>query len=198
MKEIQIVKCTGNFWYKNKKFPIKAFVEEATIEKDSDSYNTFFSLNDVDKFYYSNDLMGFIAKEDCVDNKTADPHFYTYIGKELYDNGKAIKKTVIETIKFDENKPDFTLIPQLALLETAKVFTHGHNKYGCYNYSLGTRHTRYVAAAQRHINQWLVGEDIDTDSQIHHLAAVAANALMALDNILTSKGVDNRNPVYGK
>lgn len=195
MKEIQIIGCKGNFWYKQKKFPVKALVEESVVEKDSDSYNTFFSLHNSKDFYYSPELMGFIAKEDCIDIKTAESYIYDYVNENMFEK---VRPNIIETLKFDNNKPDFTLIPQLSLLEVAKVFTHGNSKYGCYNYSLGTRHTRYVAAAQRHINQWLIGEDIDTDSQIHHLAAVAANALMALDNILTSKGVDNRNKVYNK
>ena len=102
-----------------------------------------------------------------------------------------------ETLKFDSGKPDFTLIPQEALLELAKVFTYGANKYGTFNYSGGCNYRRYVAAAQRHINQWLRGEDID-EIGTNHLANAAASLLMILDNQTTGRGNDDRNSVYKK
>ncbi len=100
-----------------------------------------------------------------------------------------------ETIKHDHNKADFTLIPQEALLEVAKVFTLGANKYGVFNYSLGTNYRRYIAASQRHTNQWLRGEDID-EIGTNHLANAIASLMMILDNQLTNKGTDDRNKVY--
>lgn len=100
-----------------------------------------------------------------------------------------------ETIKHDYGKPDFTLIPQEALLEVAKVFTKGADKYGVFNYSLGTDYRRYVAAAHRHINKWLRGEDID-EIGTNHLANAIASLLMVLDNQMTGKGTDDRNIVY--
>lgn len=103
-----------------------------------------------------------------------------------------------ETLKFDQDKPDFTLIPQEALLELAKVFSYGAKKYAKDNYSLGTNYRRYIAAAHRHINQWLRNEDIDSESQTNHLANAAASLLMVLDNQITNKGTDDRNKVYKK
>ncbi len=100
-----------------------------------------------------------------------------------------------ETVKHDKGKPDFTLIPQEALLETAKVFTYGAEKYGIFNYSGGTNYRRYVAAANRHINQWLRGEDID-ESGTNHLSNAIASLMMVLDNQLTNKGTDDRNTIY--
>lgn len=99
--------------------------------------------------------------------------------------------------KFDDGKISFTCIPQLALVEVCKIFTHGKDKYGKYNYSEGMEISRYLDALFRHYNQYLTGEDID-ESGVHHLACVVANGLMALDNILTKKGVDDRNEVYLK
>ena len=101
----------------------------------------------------------------------------------------------METKKNDENKPDFTLIPQEALLEVAKVFTHGEKKYGKYNYSCGTSYTRYIAACHRHLNQWLKGEDND-EIGTNHLGNAIASLMMLLDNIETERGTDDRNKVY--
>jgi len=99
--------------------------------------------------------------------------------------------------KFDENKPSFTSIPQAALLEVAKGFTVGKNKYGMYNYSGEMEVTRYLDALSRHLNQYLRGESID-ESGIHHLGLVACNALMALDGIITGSTIENLNTVYKK
>jgi hypothetical protein len=99
--------------------------------------------------------------------------------------------------KFDQGKPKFTMIPQLALKEVAKVFTHGADKYGEFNYSGNGDVLRYIDALHRHINQYLTGEDID-ESGVHHLACVAANALMALDGIINNSINDNRNKAYLK
>ena len=99
--------------------------------------------------------------------------------------------------KFDQGKEKFTMIPQLAIREVAKVFTHGAEKYGEFNYSGKGDVLRYMDALQRHTNQYLTGEDID-ESGVHHLACVAANALMALDGILNKSINDNRNKAYGK
>lgn len=97
--------------------------------------------------------------------------------------------------KFDTGKPSFTSIPQLALLEVAKGFTIGKDKYGQFNYSKPMKLTRYLDALGRHNNQFLCGQDID-ESGVHHLALIACNALMALDSILTGKAEDDRNINY--
>lgn len=99
--------------------------------------------------------------------------------------------------KFDQGKEKFTMIPQLAIREVAKVFTHGADKYGEFNYSGKGDVLRYMDALQRHTNQYLIGEDID-ESGVHHLACVAANALMTLDGILNKSINDNRNKAYEK
>lgn len=101
-----------------------------------------------------------------------------------------------KAVKFDTGKPQFSLIPQEALLEVAKVFTYGAEKYGVFNYSNGMEYLRYIDAAQRHINQWLRGEDID-ESETNHLSNAIASLMMVLDNQKTNKGIDNRNKIYG-
>lgn len=97
--------------------------------------------------------------------------------------------------KYDQGKEKYTMIPQLALKQVAKVFTHGADKYGDFNYSKQCDVLRYIDAMQRHTNQYLTGEDMD-ESGVHHLACVAANALMALDGILNKTMIDNRNKAY--
>jgi len=107
-------------------------------------------------------------------------------------------KTNEMATKFDKGKPSFTSIPQKALLEVAKGFTVGLNKYGQFNYSKPMPVTRYLDALHRHLNQYLTNidkDDID-ESNVHHLALVACNAMMALDGILTGTVIDDRNISY--
>jgi len=97
--------------------------------------------------------------------------------------------------KFDKGKPGFSNVPRLALLEVAKVMSHGAKKYGKYNYSGTMDNTRLTDALERHLSAYLCGDDID-QSGYHHVAHMACNALMLLDGILTGKVKDNRNKVY--
>lgn len=105
-------------------------------------------------------------------------------------------KTLVK--KFDNNKPSFTAIPKKALRELAVVFTYGKNKYGKFNYSGKIDLTRYLDALHRHLNSYEISEDLDPETKVNHLAHVAANALMALDGLLTGNVVDDRNKVYKK
>ncbi len=100
-----------------------------------------------------------------------------------------------KAIKADTGKPSFSMIPQLALLEVAKTFTYGANKYGKFNYSKGMEMLRLLDAAQRHINQCLRGEDIDEESQCFHLSNAVSSLLMALEGQLTGSIEDDRNKV---
>jgi hypothetical protein len=101
-----------------------------------------------------------------------------------------------EALKHDSGKIRYSLVPQLAIREVIKGFEHGAKKYGQFNYSNGLNHLRYADAAWRHMNQYLTGENIDEESGVPHLALIACNAMMALENSIQRKGVDDRNPHY--
>ena len=112
-----------------------------------------------------------------------------------------IPKKLEETKKFDDLKPRISIVPQLALMEVIKGFEYGAKKYGEFNYSNGLQIRRYIDASWRHTNQFLMGEDVDKEAQVHHLALVACNALMALENLMSSDKdrldyIDNRNILY--
>jgi hypothetical protein len=93
-------------------------------------------------------------------------------------------------------KPKYSLMPQKALLEVAKVFTYGEHKYDAYNYSKGEYVTTYIDEAMRHINDFLCNEDIDKETKTNHLVNAAADILMTLDNILNGTSIYNRNKNY--
>ena len=77
----------------------------------------------------------------------------------------------MEGIKYDSNKPDYSLIPPNALESIAKVMTHGAQKYDRHNWKkLDNPVNRYFAAAQRHLWAVIKGEDLDPESGEHHYA----------------------------
>lgn len=73
--------------------------------------------------------------------------------------------------KFDGGKLRYGLVPPLALKEMVKVLTFGAEKYEPDNWKfVPDSKRRYFDALQRHLWAWKEGEQIDTESGIHHLA----------------------------
>ena len=95
-------------------------------------------------------------------------------------------------------KPRLSLIPQNAIVEVAHVFSYGAKKYAAYNFSEGANKTTYTDAAQRHINRYLLNEDVDSESNLNHLAHAISCLMMLLDNDLIGASIDDRNKHYNK
>lgn len=86
----------------------------------------------------------------------------------------AIKQSQTATTggrKFDGGKLRYGLIPPLAQAEMVKVLTFGAEKYEPDNWKkVPDSKTRYFDALERHVWAWKMGEEIDPESGIHHLA----------------------------
>lgn len=102
-----------------------------------------------------------------------------------------------KAIKYDDDKPQMHFLPPAAIVETAKVFTFGAKKYAAYNYrnGKGLDWTRVADAAQRHLQAWMGGEDLDPETGLSHLAHMTCCSLMLMDLQKRNKGVDDR-PKY--
>jgi hypothetical protein len=73
--------------------------------------------------------------------------------------------------KFDGGKPQYGLLPPLALRATVDVLTFGAEKYEPDNWQrVPDSKRRYFDALQRHLWQWKDGEQIDQESGLPHLA----------------------------
>jgi len=86
----------------------------------------------------------------------------------------------------------FDLLPIAPIVEVAKVFTFGAWQYGDRNWEAGFSWSRCIGAAWRHFTKWLLGEEYDDESGLHHLAHAIANLLFLLQYVITGKGVDDR------
>lgn len=90
-------------------------------------------------------------------------------------------------------KPDLSVVPPAAMLHLASAMMDGARKYGPFNWRDNAVLGRvYVAAAMRHLMQYLDGEDIDPTSGVHHLGHAMACAAIVLDARETGNLDDNR------
>ena len=90
-------------------------------------------------------------------------------------------------------KPPLHLIPPAAEILEAIVMGLGARKYGEYNWRTSKiRATVYIAAAKRHLAQWLDGQADDPESGVSHLAHARACLGVLLDAIATGNMIDDR------
>jgi len=94
--------------------------------------------------------------------------------------------------KHDNDKPRTDLIPAVAILEVAKVMGFGAKKYSAHNWLGGLKCGRLVAAALRHLFQWLSGQTNDKETGLNHLAHAACCCLMALETQIRKPELDDR------
>jgi hypothetical protein len=74
-------------------------------------------------------------------------------------------------VKYDEDKPDYSLLPANALNDLVRVLTYGARKYDRENWrKVPDMNNRYFAAAMRHMWALRRGELFDPETGIHHAA----------------------------
>ncbi len=94
--------------------------------------------------------------------------------------------------KYDEEKPDFSLIDAEWLEEVAKVMTFGKRKYAAHNWRKGIALSRILAAGLRHLWAVVRGEDNDPETGLSHLAHLSCCAMFAYWHLKYRKDLDDR------
>jgi hypothetical protein len=97
-----------------------------------------------------------------------------------------------EAIKFDNEKPGMDLLPVGAKKAIAEVFDFGAKKYARHNWRNGFNYSRLIAAAERHLDAFNDGEDLDPESGKPHLAHLGCCVLMLLESTIKGYGTDDR------
>lgn len=93
----------------------------------------------------------------------------------------------------DKGKPPLALLPWAGLNEVSMVQSYGNEKYGdYYNYRKGMEINRHLSCAMRHIQKFIDGEDLDTESKRSHLAHAACRLLYVLQNQHDGTAIDDR------
>lgn len=96
-------------------------------------------------------------------------------------------------LRYDQGKNRLDLIPAEWIWELGRVLTAGATKYNDRNWEKGMDWSKFVGPLQRHLNKFLRGEQIDEETECHHLTHVACNALMLMSYDLRGIGNDNLN-----
>lgn len=104
--------------------------------------------------------------------------------------------------KFDDGKPDLSLLPRHALEQAAYGFMAGAKKYGRWNYmsGRGLSTSRLIAAAARHLWRWASREEFDAEVSelvgrpVSNLGLALCNIMMLLELRLRGVGEDDRAP----
>lgn len=77
----------------------------------------------------------------------------------------------VQGIKFDQDKPDWDLLPYAEVESVVRVLTSGAKKYAPDNWKrVPEARSRYFAAAMRHLAAWREGEANDAETGESHLA----------------------------
>ena len=98
-------------------------------------------------------------------------------------------------MKYDENKSPLGLIPPEALFEIAAVLGFGAAKYGENNWRADGASTSWIrtySSVQRHLNSWMMGEDLDPESGKSHLSHAATQLIILMVHQMDHPNNDNR------
>jgi hypothetical protein len=94
--------------------------------------------------------------------------------------------------KFDNGKPNLSLLPSKAIFEIGRVLSYGEHKYGAHNWRKGIKFSRNIAAALRHIFAYLANEDTDKESGCHHLAHACVDLMFVIEYFSFRDDLDDR------
>ena len=77
-------------------------------------------------------------------------------------------------IKYDKDKAQWDLLPYDIIEEVVDILTYGAKKYAPDNWK-GVAPNRYESAMMRHFVAWKNGEEIDNETNMHHLSHAICN-----------------------
>lgn len=106
--------------------------------------------------------------------------------------GDVKSEAVGTAARYNDGKPDLSLVPLIALEECAKVFDYGRRKYSEWNWLKGQDWSHPYASLLRHLSAWHQGEDIDPESGLPHLGHAMCNMVMLSTFAKTYPQGDNR------
>jgi len=103
-----------------------------------------------------------------------------------------------EALKDDSGKVEYSLLMDDFIEELAKVRMFGSSKYEKWDWMKGLEYSRYMDAIRRHLKAFNVGEDIDPESDCHHLAHIACSCMFLYTFQKTGRGTDDRHGVMAE
>jgi hypothetical protein len=102
----------------------------------------------------------------------------TTIFKEIEEERNQPQMSPTGSLRYNKDKYKMSTIPPQFLEGLAEVLTKGEQKYGRYNFAKGNHVSVPYDSAMRHINAFMKGQDLDGESNSHHLFHAAVNLMM--------------------
>ena len=96
--------------------------------------------------------------------------------------------------RYNDHKPDFSMIPLWTLEGEARVWQYGSRKYNAWNWTKGMAWSVPFACAMRHLAAFQRGEELDQESGEHHLDHVMCNIRMLRYYVTEYPEGDDRPP----
>lgn len=102
---------------------------------------------------------------------------------------------VDDFMKFDTDKLRYELIPPEVLKAMAEIYTHGAEKYKPGNWKKCSDMSVYISALYRHLEAYRMGELLDEDSGMLHMAHALVNASFITYFLLKQKDEEDNDKV---
>lgn len=100
--------------------------------------------------------------------------------------------------RFNADKMRPSLISPFALWMLGKVLQFGAKKYAPHNWTKGLSWEETCDSLQRHYLKFLMGEELDEESQLPHVAHLFCNTMFLVHMHVTGTGKDDRGFVAFK
>lgn len=100
--------------------------------------------------------------------------------------------TATKAMRFNTGKLQLSMVPASLSAYAAAAFMYGADKYARDNWRQGFEWTSLIDSLRRHLDAFEAGENYDDESQLNHLAHVAANVAFLIEHVEQSLGKDNR------
>jgi hypothetical protein len=99
-----------------------------------------------------------------------------------------------KALHFSQGKVGLDQLPVEILMEWATVFDYGAEKYARNNWRSGTEWHEFYGSAFRHLIKWWLGEDIDPETGLNHMAHALWNIATLRYYQIHGLGHDDRPP----
>jgi hypothetical protein len=96
--------------------------------------------------------------------------------------------------RFNDGKPDWSLLPMWTLEDELRVWMYGREKYAAWNWAKGMPWSVPFACLMRHMAAWQAGEECDKESGLPHLAHAMCNLRMLTLYAQNYREGDDRPP----
>lgn len=80
-------------------------------------------------------------------------------------------------LRFNGGKPKWSLVPQSALIPMVQVLEFGAEKYAPFNWMKGLSVSEICESLKRHLDKFMEGELLDSESGLSHIGHIQCNAL---------------------